>query len=225
MKIFVVIPAYNEETRIRTVIASLLSFPYEIVVVNDGSKDRTLAELQGLGGVHVLSHSINRGQGAALSTGTVYALRNGADIIVHFDADGQHQGHEIREMVDLLFRGNQDIVLGSRFLGKKANMPLHRKIVLKAGLIFIYFVSGLKLTDSQNGFRVMTREAAHKITITQDRMGHANEIMDEIGSHHLKYAEAPIEVIYDEYSLRKGQSSWNFIRLGFGTLWMKWTKK
>lgn len=213
MKIVAVIPAYNEEKNIEQAIREAMPHVSEVIVVDDGSTDAT-AEAAGRAGAHVLIHRINRGQGAALKTGTEFALRKlNAEIIVHYDADCQHQAGEIDDMVKPLLSGQAEVALGSRFLEKKSNIPLLRKIILKGGVIFTRITSGLLVTDTHNGFRALTRAAAENIKITQDRMAHASEILDEIARNKSKFVEIPVTVKYSKESLEKGQSSINSIRI------------
>ncbi|MDD4994876.1 MAG: glycosyltransferase family 2 protein [Patescibacteria group bacterium] len=213
MKIVAVIPAYNEEASITKVIEDIKPHIDAAVVVDDGSTDAT-AEVARTAGAVVLRHVINRGQGAALATGTEFTLRSlGADIIVHYDADGQHLAEEIDEMVKPIILGGADVALGSRFLGKKSNVPALRQLVLMGGIIFTRLTSGLRVTDTHNGFRALSREAAEKIKITQDRMAHASEILDEIGRNKLRYVEVPVTVKYTPESLAKGQRSLGSLKI------------
>ena len=207
-KIFVVIAAYNEEKRIRKVITNLKKQKYKnIVVVDDGSSDRTY-EIVTKEKVHVLKHIINRGQGAALKTGIDFALLKKVDIIVTFDADGQFLVKEIKDIIKPIVKKQADVSLGSRFLGKAVNIPFLKKIVLKLGIFVVLILYGIKITDSQSGFRALSKKAATKINLTADRMEHAGEFFHEIKRNNLKYKEVPITVIYDRYSLKKGQD-WN----------------
>jgi len=213
MKIVAVIPAYNEEKNIERAVRSVKPHVSEVVVIDDGSSDQT-SEVSRAAGAYVLTHRINRGQGAALRTGTEFALKQlNADVIVHYDADCQHEAEEINDLVKPLMVGGADVVLGSRFLDKKSNIPLLRKLVLKGGIIFTRLTSGLRVTDTHNGFRALSREAAAKIQITQDRMAHASEILDEIAKHKLRYVEVPVTVKYSKASMEKGQSSLNSFRI------------
>ena len=200
MKVFVVIPAHNEGRSIARVIDDLKKHGYHnIVVVNDASTDNTeTVSLQR--GAAVLTHIINRGQGAALATGNEYALRNGADIIVHFDADGQMRVEDIPAMIGPIIKKQADITIGSRFLDKKSNVPPSKRIILVLGRLFLKTFYGVKLTDSQCGFRAMSRKAAQIIEIKQDKMEHASEILIEIFKKHLKYKEVPVTIRYTEYS-------------------------
>ena len=214
MKIWIVIAAFNEEKIIGKVIDNLRSYNYEnVVVVDDGSSDKTFNVLKSKK-VHALTHCINRGQGAALQTGIDFALSKGADVIVTFDADGQHFAEEIKDIIKPISQG-YDVALGSRFLNKKTNIPLFRKVVLKGGTFICRLFYGIKLTDTHNGFRALSKKAAKKIRITEDKMEHASQIIDEIAKHKLKYKEVPVTIKYSEYSLNKGQSIFNAIKILF----------
>lgn len=207
MKTVAVIPAYNEEALIADAVRDVSAFADAVVVVDDCSRDRTFGRAFAAG-AHVLRHIINRGQGAALQTGTDYALEKlAAEIVVHFDADGQMQGREIPLMTEPIIQDEADVVLGSRFLGKKANMPESRRLTLFGGLLFTRIVSGIRTTDTHNGFRALSREAAQKIRITLDRMAHASEILDLIQIHGLRFVERPVTIRYSPETLAKGQSS------------------
>lgn len=214
-----VVAAYNEAKTIGRVVKELLSVVDKVIVVDDGSADET-SKIAKAGGATVLRHVINRGQGAAQQTGNEYALQVGANVIVHFDADGQHDVADISKFVEPLKHGEVEMVLGSRFLGS-ANLPLTRKIILKLGLLFVWFYSGLRLTDSQNGFRAFSRSAAEKIIITQDGMAHASEILDEIAEQKIKFKEVPVTIHYTAETLAKGQSSLNSINIVVRLIWDK----
>jgi len=214
-KIYILIPAFNEEKRIHSVISSLEQHGYSnIFVVSDGSSDNT-GEVAREAGAEVLEMLMNRGQGAALMTGIEYIRENyDPDIIVTFDADGQHQAEDIKNIIAPLLDGRADIVLGSRFLHSYSNVPFTRKMILKAGIFFTNLVSGVNLSDTHNGLRALGKKAIHSIQISQRGMAHASEIIDEIGQNKLKYEEAPVRIVYSDYSLSKGQKSSNFIKLG-----------
>lgn len=206
MNIVAVIPAYNEQGRISASIEDALGFVHSVVVVDDCSSDTTGDEAFHAG-AYVLRHVINRGQGAALQTGTEFALQNlGADVIVHFDADGQMRGDEIPKMVKPIAEGEADVVLGSRFLGLKANMPRMRWLTLRAALLFTVFMSGIRVTDTHNGFRALSARAAKEIRITMNRMAHASEILDLIKAKKLTFVERPVSIRYTQETLEKGQS-------------------
>jgi glycosyltransferase involved in cell wall biosynthesis len=211
-KIFVVIPAYNEATTIATVIKKVKQVTEHVVVVNDASTDDTLSLAEDAG-ADCLDHIINRGQGAALKTGIDYALLRGADVIVTFDADDQHSATEIEPLVTPILAGEVDVTLGSRFLnGTPPGIPYIRKLVLKGGIIFTRIFSGIKVTDTHNGFRAFSRSAASTLRINERKMGHASEILDEVAKR-FSYREIPVTIAYTEYSKSKGQSSLNSVKI------------
>lgn len=215
-RIFVVIPAFNEGRVIREVVNSVLAHGYSVVVVDDCSRDDTSAVLRG-SAVRSLRHPVNLGQGAALQTGIAFALGCQAEYIVTFDADGQHQAGEIRPMIDRLRQFGGDVLLGSRFLPGQAPiaMPVSRRLLLKAATAFTRLTTGLSLTDTHNGFRAFTAQAAGQLTITQNRMAHASQILSEIARLKLRYEEFPVTIQYTDYSLAKGQRAGN----AFNILW------
>ncbi len=201
------IPAYNEETRIADAIHDARRFVDLVVVVDDCSKDQTAESARAAGAI-VLRHVINRGQGAALQTATEYALTVlHADIVVHFDADGQMDGSEIPSLIDPIVREEADVVLGSRFLGKQTNMPATRFFANRLACLFTLVISGLKLTDTHNGFRALSRRAAGEMTITLDRMAHASQILDLIKVKRLRFVERPVTIRYSAETLAKSPSS------------------
>lgn len=215
MKIIVVIPAYNEEKVISSVVNNVKSSYNNIIVIDDGSDDST-ADIAEKYGVTVLRHLINRGQGAALKTGIIAALNDGADIIVTFDADGQHSVSDINNLVKPIMDSTADVTLGSRFLNNSAiNITFFRKFILKLAVLFTRVVSRVNITDTHNGLRAFSRKAAEMIEFRQDRMAHASEIFDEIRRNKLSYCEVPVTVYYDTYSTSKGQSSLAFGKIIF----------
>ena len=203
---FVVIPAWNEEAVIADVVRSVLSICPKVVVVDDGSADQT-GERALLAGARVLRHPFNLGQGAALQTGIDYALRNHADHIVTFDADGQHDVNDILVMRTAMDKAGVDIVLGSRFMGQANQLPRLRKWVLKAAIVFTNLSSGLRLTDTHNGLRLLSREAAQRLRLRQNRMAHASEILDQIAELQISLVEVPVNLSYTAYSTAKGQKT------------------
>ncbi|MBI4272399.1 glycosyltransferase family 2 protein [Candidatus Uhrbacteria bacterium] len=220
--VFIILPAYNEARIIASIIAEVRSlYPsFHVVVVDDCSRDTTAYEAR-RAGADVIRHSINLGQGAAVKTGIAYALAKGAEYIVNIDADGQHSVAEIPLLLAPLFENSADIVLGSRFLASKSNVPPIRRVVLKAGILFTWFFSGIRLSDTHNGFRAQTRNAAQKIIINENRMAHASEILHEIVRHDLRFCEVPVTVRYTSYSKQRGQRSTNALHIVRRLLWRK----
>jgi glycosyltransferase involved in cell wall biosynthesis len=198
-RVWVIIPAYNEEKNIARVLEDLKKITVNILVVDDGSSDST-PEICRDHGVFCISHKINRDQGAALQTGNEAALDLGAEVIVHFDADGQMKSEEIIDMVGPILKKEADITLGSRFINNKTKMPwTKRYLILKPAILFNWVFTGIKLSDAHNGFRALSAEAAKKINIRQDGKSHASEILEQIYEHKLKWQEVPVEIIYNEY--------------------------
>ena len=211
--VFVVLPAFNEDAVIRKVIEELLPFKYELIVVDDGSIINLKNFIKDLN-VTVLRHKVNLGQGAAIQTGLDYSLLMGAKYIVTFDADGQHKASEIERLLTPLISNDADIVFGSRFLiGASHNMPFARKILIQMARYINYAFTGLLLSDAHNGMRAMNQAAAREISITENGMAHASEILVHVKKSRLRYSEVPVSVIYDEYSLKKGQSGWHAARI------------
>jgi len=210
--VWVVIAAYKEAKVIgETVRTVLAEFP-NVVVVDDGSADDTGAVARGAGAA-VVTHPINLGQGAALQTGITYGLTRGAKWLVTFDADGQHRIEDAIALLRALQASDIDIVCGSRFLGSAPNLPLARKWLLKLAVVFTWLTTGIRMTDAHNGLRALTADAARRIEISQNRMAHASEIIGEIRRKKLRHAEAPVTILYTEYSLAKGQKISNALNI------------
>ncbi len=210
--VWIVIAAYQEERRLAATLEAVLSHFPNVVVVDDGSRDNTSEVALGQD-VWVLRHVINCGQGAALQTGIDFALARGAEVIVTFDADGQHCPEEVGRLVAKVRSGEYDVALGSRFLGQTVGMPWGRWLVLKLGVLFTRVFSGIRVTDTHNGLRALSRKAAQQIRITQNRMAHASEILDQIRERGLRFCEVPVTIRYSQETMTKGQSSWNALRI------------
>lgn len=210
--IWIVIAAYNEGAVIGDVLRPLIAAGYQVVVVDDGSSDSTGLHA-GEAGAAVLRHVINRGQGAALQSGLSYALRRGAQILVTFDADGQHSADDIPRLVGPIVAGAADVVLGSRFLEHAAAVPAARRILLKLAVTFTGVTSGIRLTDAHNGLRAFSRRAAQRVDLHLDRMAHASELIDQLARSGLPLVEVPVNVRYTAYSIEKGQRAGNAVRI------------
>jgi len=212
MKIFIAIPAYNEGKAISKVIKSIKKEGYKnIVIADDCSKDNTYNEAKKAGAV-VLRHFINRGAGAATKTAIDYALLNRAYIIITMDSDGQHDPKDIKNLIKPILDKKADVVIGSRLLNPKG-MPWYRRFFNFGGNVVTFVLFGLWVTDTQSGFKAFTKEAAKKIQIKMDRFEFCSEIIGEIKKNKLRVAEIPIKVIYNEYSLSKGQNFMNGLKM------------
>lgn len=205
MKVFVIIPAYNEAKNIGKVLQDLAVLPYQVVVVDDASQDKTCEVVLKFPKVVLLRHRLNRYQGAALETGNQYALQHGADIIVHFDADGQFLVSEIKDLIKPIMEDSYQVVLGSRFLGKKSNLPkLKEYLFFPIARIINYLFFNIKTTDPQSGFRAFSKDVADKLSIEQDAMAHCSEILAKIFQYKLKVKEVPITVLYHHFGQNFG---------------------
>lgn len=215
--IYIVVPAYNEASAVHDVVRDLRSEYSHVVVVDDGSDDATAAEARRAGAI-VIQHIVNRGQGAALQTGIDYSVQRGAEIVVTFDADGQHRVEDVDRLIDALKNRDADIAVGSRFLDLRSNVPALRKLTLRIAARFMLIATGVALTDAHNGLRALRRQAAAQIHLTIDGMAHASEIVDQIRRLRLRVTEVPVVIHYSEYSMRKGQSSLAAFRIAFDYL-------
>jgi len=206
-QVWIVVPAFNEAGSVGVVVSALRARYAHVAVVDDGSDDRTGQEAMHAGAV-VLRHIVNRGQGAALQTGLEYALGAGAQFVVTFDSDGQHAVEDISALLAPLVRGEAEIALGSRFLDStQTSIPFVRRAVLRAGIVFTRVTSGARVTDTHNGIRAFSREAATRLRISMDRMAHASELLDQVVAGGLRYVEVPVRIRYTAYSRQKGQRS------------------
>jgi len=212
-RVCVVIPVWNEGKVIRKTINDVLKIYPFVVCVNDGSTDNTAAEILKTKAV-LINHPLNMRQGSALQTGIEYGLQfTSVEYFVTFDADGQHQISDVVAMHKVLNKGQHDIVLGSRFLGKSINMPRIKKILFKAAVLFTNIFSGIKLTDTHNGLRMFNRRFAENLNLIFPGMAHASEILDKVGRGKWRYKEVPVTIHYNDYTNTKGQSVLNMINV------------
>ena len=203
MKLVVLIPAYNEQANITQ---TVMSIPrkimgikkVEVLVVNDGSTDNTIDCAMNGGADKIVSHKRNSGVGAAFMTGIRNAILMNADIVVTVDADSQFDPNEIPELVVPLMNHQADVVIGSRFLEKRAkNIP---KIKLLGNKIFSKIVSitiGQKFTDTQTGLRAYSKEALLHISVVND-FTYTQEVLMDLKFKGMKIVEIPVNVTYDD---------------------------
>lgn len=220
--LYFLLPAYNEDEVIGEVLQDLLHNGLkQIVVVNDGSRDNTKHVVECYPDVTLINHIINRGQGASLATGLEYLYNvDNCKYICTYDSDGQHRLEDVLKMVELLENDETlDIVIGSRFVEQTStNAPLTRRVTLKLGTLFLRFIYGLRVTDAHNGLRVIRKRVAEKMIPKLDDFSHASEMTYLIKYHKMKYKEFPTNIIYSDYSLSKGQSSLNSVKMAFKTI-------
>ncbi len=211
--VWVVIPLYNEGTVIGDVVrAARDTFPH-VVCVDDGSTDGSVAAAEAAGAV-VVRHPVNLGQGAALQTGFEYTLSVPTmRWVVTFDADGQHQVDDVVAMLDKAGAEDLDVVFGSRFLDDRTEAGFLKGLILRTAVGYTNLTTGTRLTDAHNGLRVLSRDVVAKVDITQNRMAHASELVQQIGQLGVRYGESPVHILYTDYSRSKGQSLWNSVNI------------
>ena len=196
MKVIIGIPAFNEEKNIGHIIAKLNEKYDHIILCDDGSSDMTATIASSLG-AHVVKHETNLGYGAAIKTIFNEARKTDGDVLITFDADGQHQISEIDSLLDPISEKKADIVIGSRFLGQTKNIPKYRKIGIKTITGLTNVVTGSKITDSQSGFRAYSRSVLQSISPTESGMGISTEILIKASKQNLRITEVPITISYE----------------------------
>lgn len=198
---WVVIPVYNEERVVGSVVRDVRATGYEhVLIVDDGSRDHSAEAAEAAGAV-ALRLAVNRGKGAAVKTGIEAAKLLDADIVVTMDGDGQHDPKDIGPMLERI-RGGVDVVLGTRAFDQK-KMPLYKVGANHLGNLATWLTYGLLVHDSQSGFRAYSRRALTLIETTTDRYEYDSEVIREIKRHGLRFAEVPIAVRYTAYSQGK----------------------
>ncbi|MEX1078660.1 MAG: glycosyltransferase family 2 protein [Homoserinimonas sp.] len=213
VRTWVVIPMYNEATAVGKVVSDILPHFRHIVCVDDGSSDSSADAARRAGAV-VVQHPINLGQGASLQTGFDFALSDPAMTeVVTFDADGQHQVTDAIGMVEKLRSEQLDVVIGSRFLDNRTELSNAKRVLLRVAAIYSRMTSGMALTDAHNGLRVLSRDLLSQVRLRQNRMAHASELIDKIGSSKVRWAEYPTHIVYTDYSRGKGQSLLNSVNI------------
>jgi len=189
------IPAYNEENNIASIITKLKKITNSIIVCDDGSSDMTAEISRNLGAI-VIRHDKNRGYGAAINTIFQKAVEIESDILVTFDADGQHRIEDIPKLLIPIEKNGVDIVIGSRFLKNESDVPNYRKIGIKMITEVTNASINQKLTDAQSGFRAYSKRVLAEISPSDMGMGISTEILIKASSKGLKISEVPITILY-----------------------------
>ena len=224
-KTLVVIPAFNESKVIAQTIAHILDYPVDILVIDDGSTDGTIKAIEHFP-IKIIAQQTNKGQGAAIKTGFGYAIENAYDQVITFDADGQHSPQNIEILLSELENSPVSICLGSRFLDpqKSIGIPFRRRMLLKVARYVDFGFSGILLSDSHNGLRIIRVSALANFHVLSNRMEHASEIIWEIKRLKLPYKEIPVDVLYTPYAHQKGQSLINAFGIFFGLFRLKFQR-
>lgn len=197
MEITLGIPAYNEERNIGSIIAKLSKIVNKIIVCNDGSSDLTEPIAKKMGAI-VISHQKNLGYGAAIRSIFLKAEELNADVLVTFDADGQHRVEDIQTVLEPILKNEADIVIGSRFLNhENKNVPKYRKQGIKTITSIANTSLDIKLTDSQSGFRAYTKRVLKEIVPSEYGMGVSTEILIKANKRGFRIKEVPITILYE----------------------------
>ena len=195
LKITIGIPAYNEEKNIASIIIKLKKITDSIIVCDDGSSDMTSDISKNLGAI-VITHKKNMGYGVAINSIFQKAKELNIDLLVTFDADGQHRVEDIEKVVEPIKNNTADLVIGSRFLDKKSNVPNYRKIGIKVITKMTNASIKKKLTDSQSGFRAYNKQVLSQISPSDIGMGISTEILIKSSSKGLRIMEVPVTILY-----------------------------
>jgi len=195
MKIIIGIPAYNEAKNIENIISKLKKITDTIIVCDDGSSDLT-SEISKKMGAMVLTHDHNEGYGAAIRTIFLKAKELDADVLVTFDADGQHRFEDIEKVILPIKNDQADIVIGSRFLENSSEIPRYRKLGINIITKVTNSTINEKITDAQSGFRAYNKKTLQQINPTEKGMGVSTEILIKSSSVNLRIIEVPITVLY-----------------------------
>lgn len=212
-KVCLIIPAYNESSVIGQVIKDLTvtfsktAFDYEIVVVDDGSKDGT-AEAAKKSGAYVIKHILNTGSGGATATGLSYAQQQKFDLAATLDADGQHAAEDVLEGVRLMSKDEHDLLIGSRLIDSEG-MSAIKRLGNKGLSLVTYVLFGINTTDSQSGMRIFSRKSLDELKWKTSGYEFCSEMLWRAKQQHLRIGEYPIKAIYTDYSMAKGQNNWN----------------
>ncbi len=196
MKIVIGIPAFNEERNIASILIKLKKISEYIIVCDDGSNDLTAEISEELGAV-VIKHEKNFGYGAAIKTIFLKAREINADILITFDADGQHRIEDIEKVLEPIKNNIADVVIGSRFLNDTQNIPKYRKVGIRAITELTNLTGGTKITDSQSGFRAYNKKILENVKPTESGMGVSTEILIKTQKSGFKIFEVPITIVYE----------------------------
>ena len=197
MKIIVGIPAFNEEKNIAVLITQLKKITDKIVVCNDGSTDLTSKIAEGLGAT-VINHKKNLGYGAAIRSIFLKSKDLDVDILVTFDADGQHRTEDINGVINPIINGESDLVIGSRFLDEsKKEIPRYRKVGINVITKITNVTIKKQLTDSQSGFRAYSKKVLNELNPSELGMGISTEILIKASAKKFRISEVPIKIIYN----------------------------
>ena len=218
MKTIIVVPIYNEEKHLVPFLKSLTKTGFEIVVVDDGSRDSSYKLINNFK-VNVLRHKINLGKGSAMKTGAEAAFNLGADAVIFMDADGQHKVEDLPEFIVKIEEG-YEVVIGSRNLGLK--VPLIRFIGNKFASVLVNLLFSIYVSDLLCGFRAVTKNAYKKMNLESQGYGIETEMVIKVKQNKLKYCEVPVATVY--YDKVKGVTILDAFSILFNVIFWRFRK-
>ena len=222
MKLIVQIPCYNEEETLPLTLAQIpREIPgvesVEILIIDDGSTDRTVEVARRQGVDFIVGHAANKGLARAFRTGLDACLKLGADIIVNTDADNQYPGTEIARLIEPVVQGKADIVIGDRQVGSIEHFSLQKKVLQWLGSLVVRMVSDTNVSDAPSGFRAFSREAALRLTVFT-QYTYTLETIVQAGKKNLIIADVPITTGPKTRESRLMPSKWTYVRNSVGTI-------
>jgi glycosyltransferase involved in cell wall biosynthesis len=211
----VILPAYNEASVIEQVLSRIPrvitinseEYKIKIIVVNDGSKDDTAAVVGKADDVTLINHIINSGAGAATRTGLHYAVNIGCSHAATMDSDGQHSVEDLKKLLNALVQNKADFIIGSRLKSAAGNMPMSKKIGNIGLSIITFLLLGVYVSDTQSGLKVLNRKALTSVDFHSDDYAFCSEMIWKARQANLRIEELPIEAIYTDYSVSRGQKN------------------
>jgi glycosyltransferase involved in cell wall biosynthesis len=209
----IVMPAYNEDMVIGKVLddlpvsvkASGRMFHIKLIVVNDGSRDSTASEVLKRQNVILINHILNSGAGAATRTGLHYADDLGCAYVLTMDSDGQHSPSDAIELIKEISKDKADFIIGSRLKSPSGNMPLTKKVGNVGLSLVTFLLLGVYVSDSQSGLKAFNKKALDNIDFHSNNYAFCSEMIWKAHQSKLKIDEVPIEAIYTDYSVSRGQ--------------------
>lgn len=222
MKVVVLIPAFNEEKGISQLVKDLRTIVKEIIVVNDGSCDKTAA-VAAAAGAKVISHEKNKGKGVALRTGFQAAISDGADAVITMDGDGQHDWREMPSLIKEAEKSGADIVIGNR-MGDISSMPPIRILTNRLTSWFVSRLGGQKIPDSQSGYRLIKRSVLEKVKLETANYDLESEILIKASRQGYITSSVPVKTIYRAGGVSKinpFMDTLRFARLIVRLMWKK----
>lgn len=213
-QICILVPAFNEQVRIKKVVNKLKKHFKNILVVDDGSNDMTKEICMNLQ-IDLISHPFNLGTGAAFQTGVKYVRKylSNCKYIITFDADDQHEIKDAINFASSIQNSDVEIIFGSRFIRNTSSLPFIKRIILRLAAKVTYYFYGIKLSDAHMGLKAFKKSAFDKIEISYNSYSYESELIYQVAQKKIKFKEMPATAYYEYYSGYSGQSILNGLRI------------